>query len=118
MAEVPAKKYREVKQALERIGYREARQRGSHVIFTKGRSSITVPNHAGIDVSKGVMREILKEVGMTPKELFDKRAGRDAMELLQEGNPPPGRRGTQSGQESRPAQGQSGRRGRGRGRRD
>ncbi|GAB2606407.1 type II toxin-antitoxin system HicA family toxin [Kribbella endophytica] len=118
MAGVPAKKFREVKQALERVGYREARQSGSHVIFTKGSSSLTVPNHAGTDVSKGVMREILKEVGMTPEQLFSKRAGRDAMELLQEGNPPPGRRGTQSGQDSKPAQGQTGRRGRGRGRGD
>lgn len=118
MAGVPSKKFREVKQALERNGYRETRQRGSHVIFTKGSSSLTVPNHAGTDVSKGVMREILKEVGLTPDELFSKRAGRDPMELLQEGNPRPGSRGTQSGQDSKPAQSQSGRRGRGRGRGD
>jgi predicted RNA binding protein YcfA (HicA-like mRNA interferase family) len=118
MAGVPAKKFREVKQALERIGYRQTRQSGSHVIFTKGSSSLTVPNHGGTDVSKGVLRSILNEVGMTPEELFSKRRGREPMELLQEGNPPPGSRGKQSGQGSKPAQGRDGTRGRGRGRGD
>jgi predicted RNA binding protein YcfA (HicA-like mRNA interferase family) len=118
MAGVPSKKFREVKQALERVGYREARQKGSHVIFTKGSSSITVPNHAGTDVSKGVLREILKEVGMTPDELFGKRRSREPMDLLREGNPPPGSRGPQSTQATRPAHDRGGEPDRGRGQGD
>ncbi|MEV6281122.1 type II toxin-antitoxin system HicA family toxin [Kribbella sp. NPDC051770] len=118
MGAVPAKKFREVKQALERNGYREARQKGSHVIFTNGSKSVTVPNHNGADVSKGVLRRILDETGLTAEELFDKRRGREPMELLREGNPPPGSRGTKSAQSSKPAKDRGGGRGRGRGRGD
>ena len=64
---------REVIKALSRAGYREARQRGSHIILVKeieyGKKAVVVPNHKEID--KGTLLEIIRQAGLTRDKFFE-----------------------------------------------
>jgi len=68
----PILKPREVVARLERLGFREVRQRGSHKQFrhTDGRVT-TVPVHQGRDISPTLLRQIARDIGLTLQELID-----------------------------------------------
>ena len=72
MAKPPILKPREVVARLERLGFRETRQRGSHKQFrhTDGRVT-TVPGHQGRDISPTLLRQIARDIGLTVQELID-----------------------------------------------
>jgi len=55
--------------ALEKAGFRQVRQRGSHVQFKRGNLLVTVPNHPG-DLNPQVLRSILRQSQMTQEELL------------------------------------------------
>lgn len=56
--------------ALEKLGYRSIRQRGSHIrLSCPDRKSITVPNYPNI--SKGLIRKILRDAELSLNE-FEK----------------------------------------------
>jgi len=58
---------------LSKIGYREIRQRGSHIrLGCAGRKSITVPNYKIID--KSLIKKILRDAELTIEE-FGKLRG-------------------------------------------
>jgi predicted RNA binding protein YcfA (HicA-like mRNA interferase family) len=71
MGSVPVLKPREVVAILERLGFVEVRQRGSHKQFrhADGRCT-TVPFHAGRDLSPILTRQIAKDVGLSIEELL------------------------------------------------
>lgn len=71
MGDVPVLKASEVVAILERLGFHEARQKGSHKQFRHpdGRGT-TVPFHQGRDISPVLLREIAKDIGMTVRELL------------------------------------------------
>ena len=71
MGSVPVLKPREVVALLERHGFVEARQRGSHKQFrhADGRST-TVPFHAGRDISPTLLRKIARDIGLTIDEFL------------------------------------------------
>lgn len=71
MGSVPVLKPREVVAALEKLGFIEARQRGSHKQFrhADGRST-TVPFHSGRDISPTLLRKIARDIGLTVDELL------------------------------------------------
>ncbi len=53
--------------ALARVGYRQTRQRGSHVrLVCEGRSPVTVPLHDELD--RGTLRSILRAAKLTVEE--------------------------------------------------
>jgi predicted RNA binding protein YcfA (HicA-like mRNA interferase family) len=54
---------------LLRLGFQPVRQRGSHVFYRHpdGRTT-TVPNHPGRDLARPLLREILREVELTPEQ--------------------------------------------------
>ena len=54
-------KPREIIRALERNGYTQVSQKGSHIKFRKDSSIIVVPNHPGKDISYGLGLAILKK---------------------------------------------------------
>lgn len=56
---------------LERLGFVEVRQRGSHKQFrhSDGRGT-TVPVHMGRDVSPILLRRIARDIGLTPEDLI------------------------------------------------
>jgi len=63
---------REVVKVVQKLGFRFSRQKGSHAIYRHpdGRR-ITVPVHAGKEISPGVFREILTDLGITVKEFWE-----------------------------------------------
>ena len=67
MGSLPVLKSREVVARLERLGFAEVRQRGSHKQFRHpdGRRT-TVPFHAGRDLAPPLLRQICRDVGVDP----------------------------------------------------
>ncbi len=67
-------KPREVAAILERLGFIEVRQRGSHKQYrhSDGRTT-TVPLHPGRDISPILLRQIAKDIGLTVEELLEQR---------------------------------------------
>ncbi len=56
--------------ALQRLGYREVRIRGSHVrLNCKGRPPVTVPLHVTLD--RGTLRSIIRACELTVDEFVD-----------------------------------------------
>jgi predicted RNA binding protein YcfA (HicA-like mRNA interferase family) len=74
MATPPVLKSDEVERLLQRHGFREVRQRGSHKQYRHpdGRAT-TVPFHGGRDVSPLLLRQIPRDIGLTVDDLL----GRD-----------------------------------------
>ncbi len=74
VARPPVLKSREVAAILERLGFIEVRQRGSHRQYRHpdGRGT-TVPFHAGRDVSPLLLRQIARDIGLTVEELLEDR---------------------------------------------
>ena len=58
---------------LERVlfafGFKKSRQKGSHAFYRHpdGRGT-SIPHHQGRDLARPLIREILREIGVTPDE--------------------------------------------------
>lgn len=63
---VPAKK---IVSILHHLGFQLVRQRGSHAYYKHpdGRGTV-VPMHAGEDIGKGLLREILKSIDLSVED--------------------------------------------------
>jgi predicted RNA binding protein YcfA (HicA-like mRNA interferase family) len=61
--------YKTMEKLLRRLGFEPVRQRGSHVFFrhSDGRTT-TLPNHPGRDLARPLLREILREIELSPAE--------------------------------------------------
>jgi predicted RNA binding protein YcfA (HicA-like mRNA interferase family) len=70
MPKLPILKPRQVITALEKAGFRQVRQKGSHVQFKRGNLLVTVPNHPG-DLNPQVLRSILRQSQMTADEFIE-----------------------------------------------
>jgi predicted RNA binding protein YcfA (HicA-like mRNA interferase family) len=70
----PVLKPREVVGLLERLGFVEVRQRGSHRQYRHpdGRAT-TVPFHSNRDISPILLRQIAKDIGLTIEALLKNR---------------------------------------------
>jgi predicted RNA binding protein YcfA (HicA-like mRNA interferase family) len=59
--------------ALERLGFVQVRQRGSHVVLRKqmagGTAGCVVPLHRELAI--GTLRGILRQAGVTPEEFME-----------------------------------------------
>ncbi|MDA1348897.1 MAG: type II toxin-antitoxin system HicA family toxin [Chloroflexi bacterium] len=71
MGQLPVLGSREVIAILERMGFEEVRQRGSHKQFRHpdGRRT-TVPVHGGRDIAPLLLRQIIKDIHSTPEEFL------------------------------------------------
>jgi len=74
MGKYPVLKPGEVVTLLEKLGFVEVRQRGSHRQYRHpdGRST-TVPFHKGRDISPILLRQIAKDIGLSVEELLKNR---------------------------------------------
>jgi len=74
MGSLPVLKPREVVAILERLGFREVRQRGSHKQFRHpdGRST-TVPFHGSRDISPTLLRQIARDIGLSADDFLKSR---------------------------------------------
>jgi predicted RNA binding protein YcfA (HicA-like mRNA interferase family) len=70
MGNIPVLKPKEVIRRLEKLGFKEIRQRGSHKQYRHedGRCT-TVPYHQNRDISPVLLRQIAEDIGMTTEEL-------------------------------------------------
>lgn len=69
MVKLPALKPREVIRVLEKAGFIFVRQKGSHRVYVKGNTGITIPFH-NKDLKKGTLRHIIKQIGLTIEEFY------------------------------------------------
>jgi len=70
----PVLKPSEVISILEKMGFKEVRQRGSHKQFrhSDGRCT-TVPFHKGRDLSPILLKQIAKDIGLTIEKFLCSR---------------------------------------------
>jgi len=61
-------KFKEIEKRLRKLGYKVVRQRGSHVVFSNGKTVFPVPNHGGKDITPGVERQIIRTLELTKDE--------------------------------------------------
>lgn len=72
MVKLPALKARQVIAAIQRIGFVEVRQRGSHKQFRHSDGRVTtVPDHRGRDITPNLLRKILDDIRVKPEEFLD-----------------------------------------------
>jgi predicted RNA binding protein YcfA (HicA-like mRNA interferase family) len=71
MGYIPILKPKEVIAILEKLGFQEVRQKGSHKQFrhSDGRFT-TVPFHQGRDISPILLRQITKDIDLTIEEFL------------------------------------------------
>jgi len=71
MTRLPVLRGTEVVRALEKAGFEVVRRRGSHVRLKHpdGRV-VTVPVHQGQDISRGLLRKILRDAELSPEDLL------------------------------------------------
>ena len=69
MPKLPILSGKEIIKTLEKIGYRQIRQRGSHIrLVCLGKKSVTVPNHKTI--GRGLLRKILRDAKISIEEFL------------------------------------------------
>ena len=69
MPELPVVSGAEVVRALERLGFRVVRQRGSHVMLRKGISGCVVPLHR--ELKRGTLGGLLRQAEVRPDEFIE-----------------------------------------------
>jgi predicted RNA binding protein YcfA (HicA-like mRNA interferase family) len=71
MGRYPVLKPQEVVTILNRLGFKEVRQRGSHKQYRHPDGRITtVPFHKGRDISPVLLKQIAKDIGLTMEEFL------------------------------------------------
>jgi predicted RNA binding protein YcfA (HicA-like mRNA interferase family) len=72
MSKLPVVSGQDLCKALQKIGYSMDHQTGSHIILRNQdppHRRLTVPNHK--EISKGTLRSIVRQAGLTVEELID-----------------------------------------------
>jgi predicted RNA binding protein YcfA (HicA-like mRNA interferase family) len=71
VSRLPTVDARTVERVLLRLGFVVARRKGSHVFYRHpdGRTT-TVPHHAGRDLARPLLREILREMELSPEQFW------------------------------------------------
>lgn len=74
MGSIPVLKPGEVTAILQRLGFQEVRQRGSHKQFRHPDGRVTtVPFHVGRDLSPALLRQIIKDVDLKLEDFLAAR---------------------------------------------
>ena len=69
MSRLPIVNFKKMEKILLHLGFVAVRQKGSHIFYRHpdGRTT-TLPNHPGKDLARPLIREILREIEITPEE--------------------------------------------------
>jgi predicted RNA binding protein YcfA (HicA-like mRNA interferase family) len=69
VTKLPVIDARAMERVLLGLGFAAVRQKGSHVFYRHqdGRTT-TVPHHQGRDLARPLLREILREIDMSPED--------------------------------------------------
>ncbi|WP_428670049.1 type II toxin-antitoxin system HicA family toxin [Reyranella sp.] len=68
MPSLPRASGREVIRALEKLGFTVRRQRGSHVILSRGSVGCVVPDHK--ELKTGTLNGVLKQAGVAVEDFL------------------------------------------------
>jgi len=65
-------KPRQVVQVAEKLGFVFDRQRGSHAVYLResDRRRVVIPIHKGGDIRVGLLRSLVRDMGITPEEFL------------------------------------------------
>jgi predicted RNA binding protein YcfA (HicA-like mRNA interferase family) len=69
MTGLPIVDFKTMERLLLNLGFKNTRSKGSHFFYRHpdGRTT-TIPNHPGRDLSRPLIREILREIELTPEQ--------------------------------------------------
>lgn len=69
MSKLPIVDAKTMEKLLLKLGFERVRQKGSHVFYRHpdGRTT-TLPHHPGRDLARPLIREILREIELTPEQ--------------------------------------------------
>ena len=72
MSRLPIVNFKTMEKVLLRLGFKSIRQKGSHVFYRHpdGRTT-TAPSHRGRDLARPLIREILREIEITPEKFVE-----------------------------------------------
>ena len=71
MHPLPSVSFRQVKRALERLGFEEVRSAGSHFAFHKsGVGTVIVPYRSSGSIPKGTLRHIIQRARLTEQQFI------------------------------------------------
>lgn len=71
-ARLPVLKARDIIRALRKLGFAAVRQKGSHIFFKHPDGRFTVvPYHSGENISRGLLRQILKETNTSADKFLE-----------------------------------------------
>ena len=72
MTHLPVANFPKMEKVLLQLGFVAVRQKGSHIFYRHpdGRTT-TLPRHAGRDLARPLVREILREIKITPEEFLE-----------------------------------------------
>jgi len=72
MSKLPIINFQTMEKILINLEFEKVRQKGSHVFYRHpdGRTT-TVPNHKGRDLARPLIREILREIELTPADFLE-----------------------------------------------
>ncbi len=75
MSRLPIVNSKTMQDVLLRLGFAFVRQKGSHAFYRHpdGRTT-TVPHHTGRDLARPLVREILREIELTPEQFREELA--------------------------------------------
>ncbi len=68
MSKLPSISGKEYIKVLEKIGFYQKRQEGSHTVMRRDKlfAQVVVPNHS--EIAKGTLRAIIRDVGLSIEE--------------------------------------------------
>lgn len=69
MPRLPVLSGADVVRALERLGFQQARQRGSHLIMRRGLGGCVVPMHR--ELKTGTLAGVIRQAGLTAAEFLE-----------------------------------------------
>ena len=71
MTRLPILNAKKLEKLFIDLGFERVRQKGSHVFYRHpdGRTT-TLPHHRGRDIARPLLREILREIELTPEDLL------------------------------------------------
>ncbi len=72
MSKLPMVNFKTMDKFLRHLGFTAVRQKGSHVFYrhADGRTT-TLPNHGNRDLARPLMREILREISISPDQFVE-----------------------------------------------
>jgi predicted RNA binding protein YcfA (HicA-like mRNA interferase family) len=72
MTRLPVVDFKTMEKVLLKLGFQASRQKGSHVFYRHPDGRITtLPCHPGRDLARPLIREIIREIELSPEKFSD-----------------------------------------------